>query len=99
MNHEFKNKIKARLYEQLLNERQVTNQPIVISPQPGDPNFVGPVQPKPPQPGDPDFVGPVDPMQKAPWGYDGYGPRVPPFQRRPWDIAPIGRKPRPFRTI
>lgn len=28
-------------------------------PQPGDPNFVGPVQPASPKPGDPNFVGPV----------------------------------------
>lgn len=34
---------------------------IPITPQPGDPDFVGPIRGPidPPQPGDPDFVGPI----------------------------------------
>ncbi len=54
----------------LFNQPNLVNAtPNLINPQsapkPGDPNFIGPVQP-PPQPGSPNFVGPVQPQKQAP---------------------------------
>jgi hypothetical protein len=84
MNHEFKNKIKARLYEQLLNEIWDDDDPVYVPPNQIRPGGQQVIPPGPPSPGIQPWRPPPPPgMEVNPSGGTpdgGYNPSKLPYR-------------------